>query len=78
MPPIHADEMDGAVGAVTDSVLKHALEKAGELFSAHFAGRHRELAMTNRPCPETWPSIGTLYGGSVNTMSARSPAINVA
>ena len=48
MPPIHADEVDGATGAVTGQQPHARSKERDELRFRHLAARHLKLAMPNR------------------------------
>src|ERR1035441_268960 len=48
MAPIHADEVNGAIPAVTFQERKSATQEIEELGLTHLTGRHRKFAVTNR------------------------------
>ena len=78
MRPVHAHKGEAA-GMARSS---HSLERCREERRVGLR-RHREAAMTNSrwrtfPRPDTCPSIGTLYGGSVKTADPRSSPIKTA
>ena len=45
VPPVHADEVQRSVTAVTSQVAAHPSQKRGELCFRHFTGSHRKLAV---------------------------------
>ena len=47
MPPVHADEGDGAVLGGTGGIAERLLQEAGELLPAHLARGEGEVAMVD-------------------------------
>ena len=74
--PIHRDEHDRAVSEEWKKGSKSFAEE-----SENCSRVISPLAMANsaccvRPRPLTWPSMRTLYGGSVKTAATRRPEVN--
>src|SRR5450756_2976217 len=51
MAPIHADEVNGAIPAVTFQERKCTTQEIEKLCLTHLAGRHRKFAVANRSLP---------------------------
>src|SRR6476661_7510543 len=51
VPPVHADEVQGAIGAEGCQMAKDGPEKVLEFSGGHFAGRHLELPVLDRTKP---------------------------